>query len=573
MSSPDAAWSFAVPDWYERMRAGRSLVPALPLDRREADRAVAVFNRLRLPDVPGTPLMKDAAGDWIRDVVAAIAGSIDKETGRRRVPSVFCMVPKKNSKTTSGGGLMLTTMLVNRRPNALFGLFGPTQEIADIAFQSVVGMIDADAELKKILHPRDHLKRIDHRVSGAALKITTFDPAVATGGKFAGWLLDEAHLLGNVHYAARVIGQLRGARVAIPESFGVIITTQSETPPAGAFESELKTARAVRDGLVTNVPLLPVLYEFPEEVQADKRQPWRDPRVWHQVNPNFGRSVNLPVLRELHDEAAAKGEEDLRRWASQHLNIQIGVALHTDRWRGADYWEGASEPGLTLETLIERCEVCTVGIDGGGLDDLLGFCVIGREAGTGRWLAWCRAWCDAIVKERRQEIAPALEGFARDGDLAFVDLSSGEATDFVELASIVARLWEEGLLPARNAVGCDAAGIASIVDAIVEAGVPQDALYAVPQGYRLNGVIKATARKLMDGSLRHAPQPLMNWCVGNAKIVVRGNAEVMEKQVSGRAKIDPLIAFLNAADAMGRNPQANANPVAPWEDPEYRIAV
>lgn len=568
-----ADWSFAVPDWRERLASGRSLVPALPLDRREAERAVKVFDRLRLPDVPGAPFMRDAAGDWIRDVVAAIAGSIDPETGRRRVPSAFVMVPKKNSKTTSGAGLMLTALLVNRRPQALFGLFGPTQEVAEIAFTSIVGMIGADAELGKILYPRDHLKRIEHRVSGAALKITTFDPQVATGGKFAGWLLDEAHLLGSVRYADRVIGQLRGARVAIPESFGVIITTQSEEPPAGAFATELKTARAVRDGAVTNVPLLSVLYEFPEEMQADKRQPWRDPKVWGQVNPNIGRSVSLDVLRELHDEAAAKGEEDLRRWASQHLNIQIGVALHTDRWRGADYWEAASEPGLTLETLIARSEVCTVGIDGGGLDDLLGFAVIGREAGTGRWLAWCRAWCDGIVKERRQEIAPALEGFARDGDLAFVDLSSGTAADFAELAAIVARLWEEGLLPARNAVGCDAAGITSIADAITDAGVPLEALYAVPQGYRLNGVIKATARKLMDGSLRHAPQPLMDWCVGNAKIVVRGNAEVMEKQVSGRAKIDPLIAFLNAADAMGRNPQANATPIAPWEDPDYRIAV
>ena len=50
-----ATWSFAVPDWRDRLIEGRSLVPTLPLDRVEADRAVAVFNRLRLPDVPGQP--------------------------------------------------------------------------------------------------------------------------------------------------------------------------------------------------------------------------------------------------------------------------------------------------------------------------------------------------------------------------------------------------------------------------------------------------------------------------------------------------------------------------------------
>lgn len=551
-----ATWSFAVPDWRDRLIEGRSLVPTLPLDRVEADRAVAVFNRLRLPDVPGQPTLAEAAGDWFRDIVAAIGGSIDRETVVRHVPDVFLLVPKKNSKTTNGAGLMLTSLLINRRPNALFGLFGPTQEISDIAFQAIVGMIDADAGLKKILHPRDHLKRIDHRRSGAALKITTFDPAVATGGKFAGWLLDEAHLLGSVRYASRVIGQLRGARLAIPESFGVIITTQSEEPPAGAFRSELQTARGVRDGTITDVPLLAVLYELPEEIQTDRSQRWRDPALWPMVTPNLGRSVNLDVMRREYAAARTKGDEEERRWASQHLNVEIGLALHSDRWRGADHWLGAVDETITLDAIMERCEVCTVGIDGGGLDDLLGFAVIGRERGTGRWLAWCRAWCDAVVLERRQDVAAALRDFEQDGHLRIVDLSTGEVEDFAEVAAIVARLWEAGMLPEKNAIGVDPAGIAAIAGAIVEAGVPLDAIYGVGQGYRLNGTIKATARKLMDGSLRHAPQRLMDWCVGNAKIVVKGSAETIEKAVSGSAKIDPLVALFDAADAMGRNPEA-----------------
>jgi phage terminase large subunit-like protein len=63
------AWSLAVPDWQDRIRNGRSLVPDLPLDKIAAQRAVDVFDRLRLPDVTGKPLLKDAAGDWFRDIV------------------------------------------------------------------------------------------------------------------------------------------------------------------------------------------------------------------------------------------------------------------------------------------------------------------------------------------------------------------------------------------------------------------------------------------------------------------------------------------------------------------------
>jgi phage terminase large subunit-like protein len=90
-------WCFACPDWVQRLREHRSLVPDLPIDRKEGDRAVALFNKLRLPDVVGQPTMAEAAGDWFRDIVRSAFGSLDKLTGaaasprsspwcRRRIP-------------------------------------------------------------------------------------------------------------------------------------------------------------------------------------------------------------------------------------------------------------------------------------------------------------------------------------------------------------------------------------------------------------------------------------------------------------------------------------------------------
>ena len=95
------AWDLSTPDWQDRIRAGRSLVPDLPLlDKIAAQRAVDVFDRLRLPDVPGKPLLKDAAGDWFRDIVRALHGSL--VGGERMVREPFLLVPKKSSKTSYG---------------------------------------------------------------------------------------------------------------------------------------------------------------------------------------------------------------------------------------------------------------------------------------------------------------------------------------------------------------------------------------------------------------------------------------------------------------------------------------
>jgi hypothetical protein len=62
-------WNFACPDWVARLKSGRTLVPDLPLDLVEAEKAVRIFDKLRLPDVPGQPQLLDAAGEWFRDIV------------------------------------------------------------------------------------------------------------------------------------------------------------------------------------------------------------------------------------------------------------------------------------------------------------------------------------------------------------------------------------------------------------------------------------------------------------------------------------------------------------------------
>ncbi len=553
-------WDLSRRDWQERIRSGASLMPDLPmLHQANAARAVGIFDRLRLPDVPGRPAMAEAAGPWMREIVAALFGSWDGT--ERHIREAFVLVPKKNSKTTGGAAIMVTALLVNRRPRAEFLIVAPTQEVADLAFRQAVGMIESDPVLAALFHVQEHLKKITYRSTRAFLKVKSFDPKIVTGTKPAGVLLDELHVIAEAHDADRVIGQLRGGLVSQPEGFLITITTQSERAPSGVFLSELRKARAVRDGTLA-APILPILYEFPPGVA------WEDPANWPMVTPNQGRSVSIDRLIPDHDAARAAGDAELRRWASQHLNVEIGVALLADAWAGADYWEGQAEPGITLETLIARSEVVTIGVDGGGLDDLLGLAVLGREKGTGRWLAWCRAWAHPVVLRRRQGEAARLRDFAVDGDLSIVE-QIGD--DMAELVALVAQLRDARLLPRKHGIGIDPGNSHAVVDALTAAEFEQEQMAAVSQGWRLGGAIKLTERRLAEGTLWHAGQPLMAWCVGNAKVEPKGNALLITKQASGTAKIDPLMALFNAAELMAR--AREPEPRSFYDDPDsMRIA-
>jgi len=551
-------WNLSCPDWRERLRAGRSLVPDLPLDAQESERAVRVFNRLKLADVPGTPTLRDASGDWFRDIVRALFGSLDPVTRMRAIRELFLLVPKKNSKTTSGALLMLTALLLNERPKAPFIMTAPVQDVADLAFAAAAGAIQLDPVLEKKLHVREHVKTIIHRVTKAELQIMTFDPSVLTGQKVVGALIDELHVIAKMARAASAIRQLRGGMLPFPEAFLAFITTQSEEAPSGVFRAELMKARGIRDGKRDGA-MLPVLYEFPPEVQKDP-QAWRDPASWRMVTPNAGRSVTLARLEEEFDVAQSTGEEDLRAWASQHLNVEIGLALHSDRWAGADYWEVQARTAFTLDELLTRCEVIDVGIDGGGLDDLLGLAAIGRDTKTREWWLWTHAWAHQKVLELRKSEAPKFKDFAADGDLTIVE-NIGE--DVEQLASLVAHIDASGKL---DSIGLDPAGIGAILDALVAAKIPMKAIgpdgkeyeriVGISQGWKMNAAIKTAERKLAEGGLVHGGQKLMDWCVGNAKIEPRGNAVIMTKQAAGTAKIDPLLAALNAISLMALNPAA-----------------
>lgn len=554
--------SFACPDWADKLRQGQTPLPALPLDDVVADAAVDLFNLLRVPDIPGQPTMAEVGGDWIRDIVRAAYGSVDRETGKRFVGEIFNLIPKKNSKTTNAAALGLVAMLMNRRPNIDGVIIGPTQEVAAKCFAQAAGMIDADPYLRRRFRVIEHQKTIidlhkDEETGvrlNAKLKIKSFDPKVVTGSIPAFAIIDELHLMAEMNHAARVIGQIRGGMITNDESLLIIITTQSEIPPAGVFKAELQYARGVRDGSITaGVRMLPILYEFPEDMQRSEQKLWRDPKVWPMVLPNLGRSVTLDRLVADYQGAVSKGIVEEARWASQHLNIEIGMGLHATRWPGADYWLACGDKKLTLDELIAQSEVCVAGVDGGGLDDLFALAVLGRHRETKKWLHWAHCWAFEDVMKQRQDIAPRLLDFEADGDLT---ICQQVGDDVRGACDVIDRLEAAGLLPIESpAIGLDSHGIAELLDELEERGFEEDRFVSIGQGWKLQQAVLTLPRRLKDRKFVHGSSQMMAWNVGNAKPELKGSNYIVTKQVAGSAKIDALMATFNAAMLMFGNPE------------------
>ncbi|MFT0533940.1 terminase large subunit [Castellaniella hirudinis] len=538
-------------DWERRIVAGESLITFNPLFPEQADAALRIFEQLKIVDLPGSPAMGEVSRKWVLDFVSAVFGAYDADTGRRLITEFFLLISKKNTKSTTAAGIMLTALLLNWRRSAELSIIAPTVEIAKNSYFPARDMIQADDELKAIFHVQDHVRTITDRRTGAILSVVAADTDTVGGKKSSIVLVDELWIFGKKAKAENMLREATGGLVSRPEGFVVYLSTQSDEPPAGVFKQKLQYARKVRDGVIVDPRFLPVIYEHPQAMLDAGEH--RNPKTFYVTNPNLGASVSEADLIRMMSQAEESGEESVIGFMAKHLNVEIGLNLRSDRWMGADYWQQQADPTITLSYLLSECEVIDVGIDGGGLDDLLGLCVLGRHKDTKEWLAWCKAWAHPSVLERRKDIAPRLKDFAADGDLMLVD-HIGEDVD--DLAAIVAEIEESGLL---DLVGADPAGIGSVLDALEEKGVPKTKLMAVSQGWKLSGTIKTAERRLAEESFKHAGQPLMAWCVGNAKTVPVGNAINITKQASGSAKIDPLMALFDAVQLMALNPEARSS--------------
>lgn len=545
-------WSTACIDWESRLINRQSIIPA-PIYPEEAERAIKIFKSLRVSDLPGKPTFGECSDQWVFDFVAAIFGAYDEDTGQQLIREFYLLISKKNVKSTIAAGIMLTAVLMCWREDEEHLILAPTKEVADNSFKPAAGMIRSDEDLSALFHVQDHIRTITHRVSRSSLKVVAADTDTVSGKKSGKVLIDEHWLFGTKAQAEAMFMEATGGQVSRDEGWVIYLTTQSDEPPAGVFRDKLNYYRDVRDGKIVDKKSLGVLYEFPKAMIESKA--YLDPANFYITNPNLGRSVSSEWLQDQLVKNLPKTDGTLQKFLAKHLNVEIGMNLRSDRWAGADFWQQNSDPTLTLESLIARSEVVVVGIDGGGLDDLLGLAVIGRESGSRKRLVWCHAWAHKIVLERRKDIASRLRDFAKAGDLTFVDVPGDDVTN---VADIIERINSAGLLPEKQGIGVDAAGISQIVDELVteSRGINLDQIVAISQGWKLNSAIKGTERDLAGGVISHSGSEMMNWCAGNARIVQQGNAVSITKQASGSAKIDPLMAIFDAQSVMNLNPES-----------------
>lgn len=559
-------WDTSCRDWRRRIVARETLTPCAPLWPDQATEALeGYFDNLAMVDLGSTgyddygnptyPTFGEVSPPWVREFVGAVFGCYCDEEGnplrgRRLIKEFFLLISKKNSKSTIAAGIMLTALLQNWRDEAEFIILSPTKEVADNSFKPMAAAINADPELSEILKVQTHIRTITHLATNATIKVVAADSATVSGKKAVGVLIDELHEFGKIANASHIFTEATGGLMSRPEGFIIYLTTQSSEPPAGVFKEKLEYARKVRDGEIEDPQFYPIIYEFPEAYLQKDTKLFLKPENFYITNPNLGYSVDEETLVRTLRQAEQTSQKDLQDKLAKHLNIEVGMNLRDDAWPGARVWLEVEKIPASLDHIKAWSEVIVAGVDGGGLDDLYGLAVMGRHRVTKQWMSWEHAYVHRSVLNLRKDIADRLGDFEKAGDLTFVD-TYGE--DTLKITAVVKEIQDTGLL---YGVGFDPNALGGLLTELEDEGIREDQVFKCNTGYRLAGSILTAERKLAEGVIIHAHRAMTSWCVGNAKCEQKGNAVVITKQISGKAKIDPLMAFLNCVELMATNPPA-----------------
>ena len=304
--------SLACRDWHKRIMTGISLLPDFPNDDisiEAAERAVEVWGGLKIPFMVGDATFGAIGTPWFSDFLHTM---FLMDGSRRVIREAFVMTPKKSGVATNCAALLLTALILNRRPAAKFAIISVTMEIAKIVLESMVAMIAADAELSQKFIVRKHTLEIEHRQTGAKVCVKALNVDALTGARLSGAVVYNMQFMQTDRFDASM-RHLRGALSGEQDSFLIMTATQSLDPPSGVFLKELTRARATRDGEIDG-GVLPLIYEPPAGVD------WRDPANFPRLHPGVGYTVAAEHMEQ--EMAYAERLGDLPYFAAKWLNVE-----------------------------------------------------------------------------------------------------------------------------------------------------------------------------------------------------------------------------------------------------------
>lgn len=454
---------------------------------------------------------------WQKAIVGNLFGW-KRPDGTRRYRASFIEVPRKNGKTPLMAGIVLLVAYTDGEPGAQIYSSAREREQAAIIFKHAEKMIERDPDLAARSKVYKTFRSIEFNGGDSVYKALSADADTKHGANIHCVINDELH----VHKNRDLIDTLETATASRKQPLIIDITTAGWDKTTICFE-RYEYASKVRDGVIKDKALLPVIYE----IKKEDYKKWDTIDVWKRCNPNFGISVSEEYfVRQCNKAKETPAYENTFR--RLHLNQWTSLV---SQWLSMAKWDLCNEKPSDSKTLD-----WIGGLDLSASQDLTAYVLSAfDENGKLHVHAYPFIPADiAVVKEKTDRV-PYLTWHKQ----GFIDFTDGDVVDYDHIREKILELNRqydviENVYDPFNAT--------QLVTQLHSEG-----LNCVSYGQGIKNMSepsKVLEQLILKLLLAHGGHPVLTWCASNVMVKMDENENIKPVKTKGTKRIDPMIALI-----------------------------
>jgi phage terminase large subunit-like protein len=489
-------------------------------DKDAADRACEFFE-IFLKHVKGEWAGQPfVLSKWQRDEIIRPLFGWKRADGTRRYRTMYCEVPRKNAKSTTGAGIALYLLFSDGEMGAEVYSAAGDREQAAIIFEIAKQMVEQEPRLKS--RCEIYRRSIVYPRTGSAYHVLSADVPTKHGKNSHGVIFDELHVQPNRHLYD-VLKTSMGSR---RQPLMVMFTTAGHDRESICWE-EHSYALKVRDGIIKDDTYLPVIYS------AADTDDWTDPKVWTAANPGLGISIKLAYLEE---ECERAKESPAYQNTFRNLYLDQWTEQST-RWIDMALWDACSEP--VNERELEGRE-CYGGLDLASTTDIAAFVKLFPPTDDDqRWRVLCRFWVpkENMRKRSDRDRVP----YAVWSQQELIEPTEGNIIDYDVIRK---RIGEDGQRFNIREIAFDRWNATQLTTQL--AG---DGFTMVPfgQGFQSMAAPCEELRKLLvSHQLAHGGNEVLAWMASNVAVKQDPAGNLKPDKSKSSEKIDGIVALIMA---------------------------
>ncbi len=484
-----------------------------------------------------------------------IFGWVDKETGFRRINTVYDKRAKKNGKTAEMAGLALYALSFDLEMEAQIYVGATKEEQARICWKQAKMYIEspvANPALRKMGFYCQQ-KIIGFKSTSSTMMPLGGDSKTQDGINCHVGIIDEYH----AHKDDSVKENLESSTVQRSQPLIYQITTAGANVQSACKNYE-DSVIEVLEGRNIDDSLWIMIHDIDQE---DLKTPesWENKELWIKANPLLGNGLALEGIEKEFVKALNQPSK-IRNFKTKNLNMWVDQQFS---WIFNEDWTKNKVDEIPMDKFTKYGAYA--GLDLSTTTDLSAYAILSEpdELGERYLKIWLFCPKDTIEKRSKEDRVP----YQYWADQGYIIATPGNVIDYFVIADIIKSTFHEHKVIRLE---YDRYNATQLIQELQESGLN------VSEFSQAIGTISAPTKEfeklVYSGKIKHDGNPALAWML--ASCVIYADANDNMKVHKGRSgangrRVDGIIATINALGGSMSTPEETNESIYNREDTQF----